>query len=86
MAIDDRTRDEKLQYHINKEAAEISALTSDKIDKYEYLTGKEILPCDQSRIIEQAKFTNSPLGKAIEKQAKQLKSKEENKLNQLKSM
>ena len=73
MAIDDRTRDEKLQYHINKEAAEISALTSDKIDKYEYLTGKEILPCDQSRIIEQAKFTNSPLGKAIEKQAKTIK-------------
>ena len=73
MATDDRTRDEKLQYHINKEAAEISALTSDKIDKYEYLTGKEILPCDQSRIIEQAKFTNSPLGKAIAKQAKTIK-------------
>ena len=73
MATDDRTRDEKLQDHINKEAAEISALTSDKIDKYEYLTGKEILPCDQSRIIEQAKFTNSPLGKAIEKQAKTIK-------------
>ena len=41
MATDDRTRDEKLQYHNNKEAAEILALTSDKIDKYEYLTGKE---------------------------------------------
>ena len=61
MPIDERTRDEKLQYHINKEAAKISALTSGKIDKYEYLTGKEILPCNQSRIIEQAKFTNSPL-------------------------
>ena len=52
MPIDERTRDEKLQYHINKEAAKISALTSGKIDKYEYLTGKEILPCNQSRIIE----------------------------------
>ena len=84
MATDDRTRDEKLQYHINKEAAEISALTSDKIDKYEYLTGKEILPCDQSRIIEQAKFTNSPLGKAIEKQAKTIKKQGRKKIEPIK--
>ena len=39
-------------------------------DKYEYLTGEEILPSDQSRIIEQAKFIYSPLGKAFEKQIK----------------
>ena len=45
-----------------------SALSSDKIDKDEYLTGEEILPFDQSRIIVQAKFTYSPLGKAFEKQ------------------
>ena len=43
---------------------------SGKIDKYEYLTGDEILPSDLSRIIEQAKFTYSPLGKAFEKQIK----------------
>ena len=43
---------------------------SGKIDKYEYLTGEEILPSDLSRIIEQAKFTYSPLGKAFEKQIK----------------
>ena len=38
MAIDDQIRDEKLQYDINKEAAKISALSSNKIGKYEYLT------------------------------------------------
>ena len=39
------------------EAAKISVLSSGKIDKYEYLSGEEILPSDQSRIIQQAKFT-----------------------------
>ena len=57
MTIDDKIKDEKLQYNINREAAKISALSSGKIDKYEYLTGEEILPSDESRIIEQAKFT-----------------------------
>ena len=60
MTIDDKIRDEKLEYDINREAAKISALLSGKIDKYEYLTGEEILPSDQSRILEQAKFTYSP--------------------------
>ena len=70
MTIDDKIRDEKLQYDINREAAKISALSLGKIDKYEYLTGEEILPFDERRVIEQAKFTYSPLGKAIEKQIK----------------
>ena len=65
MTIDDEIRDEKLQYDINREAAKISALSSGKIDKYEYLTGEEILPSYQSRIIEQAKFTYSPFGKSF---------------------
>ena len=80
MTIDDKIRDEKLQYDINREAANISALSSGRIDKYEYLTGQEILPSDQSRIIEQAKFTYFPLGKAFEKQTKKLKNKDKNKL------
>ena len=67
MAIDDKIREEKLQYIINREAAKIS---SDKIDKYECLTSKEILPSNQRQIIEQATFTYSPLGKALEKQIK----------------
>ena len=50
-------RDEKLQYDINRETAKISALFPGKTDKYDYLTGEEILPFDQRRVIEQAKFT-----------------------------
>ena len=45
-------------------------LSSGKIHKYEYLTGEDILPSNQQQIIEQAKFTYSPLGKAYEKQIK----------------
>ena len=67
MAIDDKIRDEKLQNDINREDAKISALSSGKSDRFEYLTGKEILHPSQSRVIEQAKFTYSPLGKALEK-------------------
>ena len=67
MAINDQIKDEKLQYDINRKAAEISALSSGKIDKYEYLTGKEILPSNQEEIIEQTKFTYSQLEKALEK-------------------
>ena len=67
MTIDDQIRDEKLQYDINREADNISALSSNKLGKYEYLTGEEILPSNQKQIIEQAKFTYSPLGKAFEK-------------------
>ena len=70
MTIDVKIRDEKLQYDINKEAAKKSALSSEKIYKYEYLTGEEILPSNQRQIIKQAKFTYSPLRKAFEKQTK----------------
>ena len=70
MTIEDKIKDEKLQYDINREAAKISALSSGKIDRYEYLTGEEILPSNQQQIIEQAKCTYSPLGKAFEKQRK----------------
>ena len=70
MTIDDQIRDEKLQYDINREAAKISALTSNKFDKYEYRTGEEILPSNQKQMIKQAKFTCSALGKAFEKQIK----------------
>ena len=57
MPTDDKIKDEKLQYDINREAAKISALSSGKIDKYEHLTSEEILLSDQSRIIEQGKLT-----------------------------
>ena len=53
---DDNIRDIKLQYDINREAAKISTFLSDKIHKYEYLAGEEILPFDQKQMIEQANF------------------------------
>ena len=83
MIIDDQIRDEKLQYNINREAAKISALSSNKFNKYEYLTGEEILPSNQKQIIEQAEFTYSPLGKAFEKQIKAIEDqgKKANKSN-----
>ena len=71
-------RGEKLEYDTNREVANISALSSCKIDKYEYLTGEEILLADQRRVIQQAKFIYSPLGKAFEdKEEKQIKTFEE---------
>ena len=70
MTIDDNIRDEKLQYDINRAAAKISVLSSGKIDKYEYLTGEEILPPPQLRIIQKAKFTYCALGKAFENETK----------------
>ena len=77
MTINDQIRYEKLQYDINREAARISASSSGKIHKYEYLTSKDMLPSNQKQIIEQAKFTYSPLGKAFEKQIKTIEDQEE---------
>ena len=82
MAIDDKIRDEKLHDDINRETAKKSALSSRKIDKYEYLSCEEILPPDQRRVIKQVKFEYSPLGKAFEKQTKAIEKqgKKQNKL------
>ena len=81
MTIEDQIKGKKLQYDINREAAKISALSSGKIDKYKYLTGEKILPSNQQQIIEQTKFTYSPLGKAFEKQTKTIEDKEEKQIN-----
>ena len=85
MATDEKIKDEKLQCNINIEAGKISTLLSGKIDKYEYLAGKEILPSDQSRTIEQANFTYSPLGKALEKQTKTIKDQGEKQVKAIKN-
>ena len=66
--IDSKIRDEKLQYNINREAAKISELSSAKNDKYEYLTGEEILLFYQRQITVQAKFVYCSSGKAFETQ------------------
>ena len=88
MTINDQIKDEKLQYDINREVAKISALSSGKIHKYEYLTGEDILPSSNQQIIEQTRFTYSPLGKAFDKQIKTIKDqgkKQVDVLNTLKS-
>ena len=61
MTINNKIRNEKLQYDIKTETAKISALSPSKINKYEYLAGEEILPPGQRRVIEQAMFTYSTL-------------------------
>ena len=77
MTINDQIRDGKLRYDINREPTKISALSSGKFHKYEYLTGEDILPSNQQWIIEQARYTYSPLGKAFEKQIKTIEDQEE---------
>ena len=84
MTINDQIRDEKIQYDINREAAKTSALSSGKIHKYEYLTGEDILPSNQQQIIEQARFTYSPLGEAFEKQIKITEDQGERQIDALK--
>ena len=79
MTNDDQIKDEKLQYDINRDAAKISALSSGKIVKYEYsvlLVKKYYLLIKKKKKKKKSKFTYSPLGKAFEKQIKQLKIKD----------
>ena len=88
MTVHDQIKDEKIQYNIKREAEKyqhyfINTLTSGKINKYKYLLGEEILLSDQSRTIEQAKFTYSPLGKAFEIQIKTIEEQDEKQIKAL---
>ena len=62
LGTDDKIRDEKLQYYINREAAKISALSYGKIDKYEYLTAEDIVPFNQRQVIEQVATSQKIFG------------------------
>ena len=84
MTINDQIRDEKLKYDINTEAAKISTLSSGKIHKHEYLTGEDMLLSNQQQIIEQARFTYSPFGKAFEKQIKAIEDQGQKQVEALK--
>ena len=86
MTINDQIRDEKLQYDINRKAAEISALSSGKIDKYEYLTGQDILPFNQQQVIGKAKFTYFSLEKMFEKQIKTIEDQGEQQIKALEDL
>ena len=68
MKIDNKIRDEKLKNDINIEPAKTVALSSGKIDKYEYQSVEEISPSAPSQTTEQTTFTYYPLGKVFEKQ------------------
>ena len=67
-------------------AAKISALSSGKTRKYEYLTGEDVLPYNQQQIIEQEKLTYSPLGKAFEKQTKTIEDQGEKQIDTVKDL
>ena len=84
MPIDDNIRDEKIQYDIYREAVKTSPLLSDKIDKYEDHTTEEILPSNQSQIIEQAKFTYPSLGKGFQIQMETIEDQEKQQVEFLK--
>ena len=86
MTTNDQIRDEKLQYDINRKAAIISAKSSGKIRKYEYLTGEDILPYNQQQIIEQVNFTYSPLGKPFEKQTKTIEDQGKRQVDALENL
>ena len=53
------------QYHLDRKAAKISALSSNNLEKYEYVTGEDLGL--KPSTIEQAKFEYSPLGKIFNK-------------------
>ena len=55
-------KNEKIQYNINREAAKHQHYRQVKLINMNILQVKKILQSDQSAIIEQAKFTYSPLG------------------------
>ena len=86
ITINDQIKDEKLQYNINREAAKIPALSSGKLHKYEYLTGEDTLPSNQQQIIEQTKFTYSPLGKAFDKQIKTIEDQGKKQVDALENL
>ena len=84
----------KAQYDLDREAAKISALSSGKLEKYEYLTGEDL--GFQPDVIQKVKLEYSPLGKVFNKgldesdknkgflkRPKILKAKMNNNLNQL---
>ena len=77
MTIGDKIKDEKLQNDMKTEATKTSALSSGEINKCHYLTGKQILPSDQSRMIEQTRLTLHLQQKHLRNKWKKLRMKKE---------
>ena len=62
---DDKIKANKAQYDLDREAAKISALSSGELEKYEYLTGEDLVY--MPKVLEKVKFQYSPLGKVFNK-------------------
>ena len=82
MTIDINIRNERLQYDTKRKAAKISALSSGKIDKNEYLMGEEILPFDQRRNIELSLYFS--LGKALKRHTEAIQDQGRKQIDTLK--
>ena len=80
MTIDKKIINKKLQCVINRGSGKISALWSVQITKYEYLTGKEILPSNKKQMTEQETFNIHHFDKHCKSKQEQLKIKEITKL------
>ena len=63
--LDRKIKQNESQYDLNREAAKVSALSSNNLDKYELLTGEKLGL--KPSTVEQAKFEYSPLGKIFNK-------------------
>ena len=63
--LDRKTMQNEAQYDLDRKTAKISALSSNNLDKHEYLTGEDLGL--KPSTIEQAKFEYSPLGKNFNK-------------------
>ena len=63
--LDDKIKANKAQYDLDREAAKISALSSGKLEKYEYLIGEDL--GYKPGVVKKAKFEYSPLGKVFSK-------------------
>ena len=63
--LDGKIKANQAQYDLDREAAEISALSSKELDKYEYLAGEDL--GYKPGAVEQVKFEYSLLGKVFNK-------------------
>ena len=72
------------QYDLDRKAAKISALSSNNLDKYEYLTGEDLGL--KPSTIEQTKFEYYPLGKVFTKGLDKEEDKKEGLFNKLKNI
>ena len=78
MTIDEKKKwNEELHYDVNSKVAKMYVLSLGNIDENDYLPGKIIVPPGQSKIIEHARFTYSPIEKALKTQTKAFKYQRE---------